>query len=383
MIRRWLVPFSVAACLAAGFAAQPATAAPSVRGESPAVTPGDIRFRHDVLRPGTAREAGLLPDRVAALPGIAASYLVPTADHPGRPAYAGASVLAAHHGIVVQRFAVGDAVRYAAAGGTVVELPPEQRIPARTDTMWDLASISKLFTTIVLLQQVEAGRVALDAPVARYVPEFAAGGKASVTVRHLLTHTSGLPAFRPFYSSYPTPETAARRGPRHPGRRRHHPRRAVRLLRHRADRARRADPAGHRQGPGRRGARRRHRAARHARHRLQPGPGAARPDRRDRVRAVREPRRGVGRGARRERVGAGRRGRARGGLLHRRRPGRPVPDAARRRDLPGPADPVRGDGPPGAGQLQRRHWRRASRTATAGSASNSPSTGTWTGWPRR
>ncbi len=57
-----------------------------------------------------------------------------------------------------------------------------------------------------MLQQVEAGKVDLDAPVATYVPEFAAGGKATVTVRHLLTHTSGLPAFLPFYSAYPTPE---------------------------------------------------------------------------------------------------------------------------------------------------------------------------------
>jgi CubicO group peptidase (beta-lactamase class C family) len=176
MIRGWLVPFASAACL---LAAQPATAAPAVRAEpAPTVTPADIRFRHDVLRRGSAREAGLLADRVAALPGIAASYLVPTADHPDRPAYAGATVLAAHHGIVVQRFAVGDAVRYAAAGSSVVELPPGQRIPARTDTRWDLASISKLFTTIVLLQQVGAGRVVLDAPVARYVPEFAAGGSS-------------------------------------------------------------------------------------------------------------------------------------------------------------------------------------------------------------
>ncbi|WIM99597.1 serine hydrolase domain-containing protein [Actinoplanes oblitus] len=173
----------------------------------PTVTPADIHFRHDVLRPGTAGQAGLLADQVAALPGIAASYLEPTLDHPGHPAYAGATVLAAHHGIVVSRFAVGDAVRYGAGPTGIVELPAERRIPARTDTLWDLASISKLFTTIVVLQQVQAGRVDLDAPVARYVPEFAAGGKAAITTRHLLTHTSGLPAFRPFYASYPTPET--------------------------------------------------------------------------------------------------------------------------------------------------------------------------------
>ncbi|XVU28278.1 serine hydrolase [Actinoplanes sp. CA-054009] len=183
------------------------------------VTPADIQFRHDVLRPGTARSAGLSPGPIAALPGIAESYLRPTADHPDHPTYAGATVLAAHHGVVVSRFAVGDAVRYTAGPA---ELPPEQRVPARTDTLWDLASISKLFTTIVVLQQAERGKIDLDAPVASYVPEFAAGGKEAVTVKQLLTHTSGLPAFLPFYSRYPTREeriAAALATPITPGRR--------------------------------------------------------------------------------------------------------------------------------------------------------------------
>nr|WP_296066000.1 serine hydrolase domain-containing protein [uncultured Actinoplanes sp.] len=170
----------------------------------PAITPGDLEFRHDVLRPGTAWQAGLLPGKVAEMRGVAESYLVPTADHPDHPAYAGAVVLAARNGIVVSRFAVGDAVRYASP---TEELPPGRRIPARVGTIYDLASISKLFTTIVLLQQVDAGRLDLDAPVATYVPEFAAGGKAAITARHLLTHTSGLPAFLPFWSSEPTPQT--------------------------------------------------------------------------------------------------------------------------------------------------------------------------------
>lgn len=192
---RLMAPICVIALLTAGSPAAAGTA-----------TPGDITFRHDVLRTGTARQAGLVTENIAALPRIAASYLKPTPDHPDHPAYAGATVLAARHGIVVSRFAVGDAVRYAADSTGIVELPPEQRVPARVDTLWDLASISKLFTTIVVLQQVEAGRVDLDTPVAGYVPEFAAGGKATITVRNLLTHTSGLPAFLPFYSRYPTPE---------------------------------------------------------------------------------------------------------------------------------------------------------------------------------
>jgi CubicO group peptidase (beta-lactamase class C family) len=188
----------------------PETAAVPAEGP-PTASPTEIRFRHDTLRPGSARDAGLLPEPVAALRGIAGSYLQPTPDHQVWPTYAGAVVLAAHRGVVVQRFAVGDAVRYSAVGApplrAATELPESEQIPTRVDTIYDLASISKLFTTIVLLQQVERKRVGLDTPVATYVPEFAAGGKAAITVKHLLTHTAGLPAFLPFYSTYPTPET--------------------------------------------------------------------------------------------------------------------------------------------------------------------------------
>jgi CubicO group peptidase (beta-lactamase class C family) len=223
MMRRWSVPLFVLACLTVGATiAGPAAAAPAepVEPEAaaaapaegpPTVSPAQIRFRRDTLRPGSARDVGLLPEKIDALRGIAESYLQPTPDHQNWPTYAGAVVLAAHNGVVVNRFAVGDAVRYSAVGGPPLrvgtELPESEQIPTRVDTVYDLASISKLFTTIVLLQQVERKRVDLDAPVARYVPEFAAGGKATVTVRHLLTHTSGLPAFLPFYSTHPTPET--------------------------------------------------------------------------------------------------------------------------------------------------------------------------------
>jgi CubicO group peptidase (beta-lactamase class C family) len=62
-------------------------------------------------------------------------------------------------------------------------------MPARTDTIFDLASVSKLFTAIALVQQVEAGRIDLDRTVASYIPAFAANGKQAVTVRQLLTHS--------------------------------------------------------------------------------------------------------------------------------------------------------------------------------------------------
>ncbi len=67
-------------------------------------------------------------------------------------------------------------------------------------TIWDLASLTKVIgTTSAMLQLVGSGRVVLDSPVVRYLPEWKAGGAASITVRHLMTHSAGLPAWRPFY----------------------------------------------------------------------------------------------------------------------------------------------------------------------------------------
>jgi CubicO group peptidase (beta-lactamase class C family) len=63
------------------------------------------------------------------------------------------------------------------------------------ETLYDLASLTKVIaTTAAVMLMVEDGRMELDAPVSRYLPEFTGGAKARVTVRQLLTHTSGLPA---------------------------------------------------------------------------------------------------------------------------------------------------------------------------------------------
>lgn len=62
-------------------------------------------------------------------------------------------------------------------------------------TVYDLASLTKVVaTTTAVMLLVEDGLIDLDAPVSRYLPEFGGGAKDHVTIRHLLTHTSGLPA---------------------------------------------------------------------------------------------------------------------------------------------------------------------------------------------
>ncbi|MEE1943149.1 serine hydrolase [Streptomyces sp. TRM 70361] len=166
--------------------------------------------RAPVLRRGTARQAGLLEPQLRGLVADAGSFLSPPA---GRPWYAGAVLLAGRGSTVALHEAIGYAVRYAAydeAGDTGVELPAGRRIPARPGTVYDLASLSKLFTAILAVRQIERGALALEAPVAGYLPEFGAAGKAGITVRQLLTHTSGLTAWLPLYAE-PSREAVLRR----------------------------------------------------------------------------------------------------------------------------------------------------------------------------
>ena len=65
-----------------------------------------------------------------------------------------------------------------------------------SDTILNLFSCTKPFTAVTALQLVAEGKLELDAPVARYWPEFAAAGKERITLRHLLSHRAGLPAIR-------------------------------------------------------------------------------------------------------------------------------------------------------------------------------------------
>ncbi|SDY78481.1 CubicO group peptidase, beta-lactamase class C family [Saccharopolyspora shandongensis] len=143
------------------------------------------------LRDGQPGEVGLNPAPIAAAQGQLAAGTQPSPGHP-HPSYAGEVSLLARDGVVVSRQATGFALRYADAQGP--ELPAEQQEKTQNDTIFDLASLTKLFTSIAVLQLADDGRVNLNAPVADYVPEFAASGKQKITVQELLTHTSGLQA---------------------------------------------------------------------------------------------------------------------------------------------------------------------------------------------
>lgn len=68
-----------------------------------------------------------------------------------------------------------------------------RRRPLRAGDTWRWASVTKQVTAALVMQQVDSGRIALDEPVTRYLPDFAGPTGSAVTVRRLLQHTSGLP----------------------------------------------------------------------------------------------------------------------------------------------------------------------------------------------
>jgi uncharacterized protein YbbC (DUF1343 family)/CubicO group peptidase (beta-lactamase class C family) len=92
----------------------------------------------------------------------------------------GAVLLVGHDGQVVYRKAFG-----------ARSLEPT-RSAMTADTIFDLASLTKVIaTTTAVMQLVEQGRIRLNDPVTKYIPEFAQNGKSDIVVRDLLTHYSG------------------------------------------------------------------------------------------------------------------------------------------------------------------------------------------------
>ncbi|MFE2234611.1 serine hydrolase [Streptomyces sp. NPDC059442] len=170
-----------------------------------AAASGPPRGGRTTLRHGTPERAGLLAAPLERLVTDAEAFLGPS---PAHPWYAGAVLLAGRGGTVALHRPIGAAVRYAAYDEKTdsgVELPADQQIAMTEDTVFDLASVSKLFTSILAVQQIERGALVLEEKVTAYLPDFGGGGKQDVTVRQLLTHTSGFRSWIPLYKE-PTRE---------------------------------------------------------------------------------------------------------------------------------------------------------------------------------
>jgi beta-N-acetylhexosaminidase len=114
--------------------------------------------------------------------------------------YPGAALAIGRHGVLVRMRGYG-------------HLYGEPGSPRATDTsLYDLASLTKVVaTTAAAMAMVDEGRLSLDAPVHRYVSGFHGGDRGDVTIRHLLTHTAGLPPGADLYSESSSPATALQR----------------------------------------------------------------------------------------------------------------------------------------------------------------------------
>ncbi|NLG78634.1 MAG: beta-lactamase family protein [Firmicutes bacterium] len=102
-------------------------------------------------------------------------------------------------------FGTRDGVAGLGACGFAMVHPEKRRM--RPDTLFDLASVTKcVATATATMLLIERGRMRLDDAVKEFIPEFGAAGKENVTIRHLLTHTSGLPAWADLYLHASSPQ---------------------------------------------------------------------------------------------------------------------------------------------------------------------------------
>jgi CubicO group peptidase (beta-lactamase class C family) len=147
-----------------------------------------------VLQPGTAKDAGISPERLERIRDMCAGWVADGST----PALI---VIAARHGIIFLQGAWGQ-----------LGSEPDSA-PVALDSTFGVASVSKVVTATAVLKLVETGRVGIHQPVQKYLPEFKGPDCEKIIVRHLLTHTSGLP-----YRSESSPLRAGQLGlEREPG----------------------------------------------------------------------------------------------------------------------------------------------------------------------
>jgi CubicO group peptidase (beta-lactamase class C family) len=142
-----------------------------------------------VLHPSSARGAGMMEAPLQQINQIMNQAI-------SQKLMPGAVTFVARAGKIVKHDAFGYSAQYTDGEFTEMEKP----IPMENDTIFDLASISKIFTATAVMILFEKGLFNLDDPVAKHIPEFAANGKENVTIRQLLTHTSGFVSWIPLYS---------------------------------------------------------------------------------------------------------------------------------------------------------------------------------------
>lgn len=155
-------------------------------GELPISIPGLYRYGHgikipqSVTRVGYPEEVGMQSDVLAGIDSLINQSI-------SDRAFPGAAVAIGRPDVLVKLEGYG-----------YFTYDSERRITPQSS--FDLASLTKVVaTTTAVMQLYENGRLRLDDPVVRYFREFGQNGKESITVRHLMTHTSGMQPYRPFH----------------------------------------------------------------------------------------------------------------------------------------------------------------------------------------
>ncbi|MFD1037084.1 serine hydrolase domain-containing protein [Virgibacillus byunsanensis] len=142
-----------------------------------------------VLHPGSVKGAGMMEGPLLEIDSVM-DNMIENGTMPG------AVTFVARRGHIVQHEAYGHAALYEDDSVTEMDEP----VAMNKDTIFDVASLSKIFTTTAAMKLYEDGQFKLDDPVADYIPDFAQNGKEDVTIRQLMTHTSGFTAWIPLYT---------------------------------------------------------------------------------------------------------------------------------------------------------------------------------------
>ncbi len=161
----------------------------AISGHSPISLPGFYSRGDGIPRP--------LPFALEALPTVMKDSLQHLLDRAVRDsAFPGAVAVVGRRDRVLATVSAGH-----------LDWKPSPAPDART--LWDMASLTKVTaTTSAVMQLVEQQRVDINAPVQKYLPDWQGPNKEKVLIRHLLTHASGLPAWRPLYKEATNAEQA-------------------------------------------------------------------------------------------------------------------------------------------------------------------------------
>ena len=160
-----------------------------VAGQLPVTLPGLYPFGHGLKIPHRAMTLTTdAPETRGFKPGTFADVDATVERFIEKKAFPGAVVAVGREGALVHLKAYGRRTYDADASAMTV------------DTMFDLASLTKVIvTTSMAMMMVDEGRLDLDRPVRDFFPKFTGGSKEKVTVRHLLTHSSGIDWWAPLY----------------------------------------------------------------------------------------------------------------------------------------------------------------------------------------